>query len=101
MSLKILSHSFKSCLVVHLSVFSAAFVSYMPSGSVAAVIDQLTESFEFLFSVVPLDNSYILSSPTAESIAMQLIIIFLVTALPSYIVGYPLFVRYFNRQLYE
>jgi len=71
----------------------------IPSKSVARVIDQLSEAFEFIFSPVPLGNYYMLKDAAAEAIAVQLIFIFFATALPSYIIGYSLFSRYFNKQL--
>jgi hypothetical protein len=99
MRLKIVNSSFKFCTIVHLAVFFAAIAWHMPSGSIAFVFDQLTETFEFIFSPLPLENSYMLSNPAAEAIALQLIATFFITAIPSYAIGYPLFLRYFNKQL--
>ncbi len=97
MRLKKINPSFKFCIIVHLAVFLAAIAWRMPSGSIACVFDQLTETFEFIFSPLPLENSYTLSNPTAEAIALQLMATFIVTAIPSYAIGYPLFLRYFNK----
>ena len=99
MRLKLINPGLKFCIIVHLAVFFAAIAWHMPSGSIACVFDQLTETFEFIFSPLPLENSYMLSNPAAEAIALQLIAIFFVTAIPSYTIGYPLFLRYFNKQL--
>lgn len=98
MTLKIINPSFKFCIIVHLAVFCTAFAWYIPSGSIACVIDQLTETFEFIFSPIPLNKSYMLSNPAAEAMASQLIATFFVTAIPSYTIGYPVFLRYFNKQ---
>ena len=69
-------------------MFCAAFAWYLPSGSIACVIDQLTETFEFLFSSIPLKKSYLLSNPAAETMASQLMVTFFVTAIPSYTIGH-------------
>jgi hypothetical protein len=98
MKLKIINPGFKFCTIVHLAVFFAAIAWHMQSGSIASVFDQLTETFEFIFSPLPLENSYMLSNPDAEAIAWQFVAIFFVTAIPSYIIGYPLFLRYFNKR---
>jgi hypothetical protein len=86
-------------MIVHLAVFFAAIAWYMPSGSIACVLDQLTETFEFIFSPLPIQNSYMLSNPATEAIALQLIATFFITAIPSYAIGYHMFLRYFNKQL--
>jgi hypothetical protein len=99
MRLKIINLGFKFCIIVHLAVFFAAIAWYMPSGSIACVLDQLTETFEFIFSPLPLENSYMLSNPPAAVISLQLIATFFITAIPSYTIGYPLFLLYFNKQL--
>jgi|SRR5208283_5032443 len=99
MRLKITNTSFKFCAIVHLSGFIAAIAWHMPSGSIARMLDQLTETFEFIFSLSPLENYYILSNPAADAIALHLITILFVTAIPSYTIGYPLFRRYFKKQL--
>ena len=87
------------CTIVHLTVFFAAVAWHMQSGSLACVLDQLTETFEFIFSPLPLENYYMLLNPAAKAIELQLIATFFVTAIPSYTIGYPLFLRYFNKQL--
>ena len=99
MRFKMFNSSLKFCTIIHLALFFAAIVWLMPSGSVARVIDQLNETFEFTFSPVPLENYYILKDADAETIAVQLIAMFFVTAVPGYIIGYPLFLRYFNKSL--
>ncbi len=71
----------------------------MPPGSIVRVIDQLNETFEFIFSSVPLGNYYMLKDAATETIAVQFILILLFTAVPSYFIGYPLFCRHFNKQL--
>jgi hypothetical protein len=98
MTLKIINRSYKFCIIVHFAVFCAAFAWYIPSGSIACVTDQLTETFEFIFSSIPLNRSYLLSNPAAEAMASQLIVTFIVTAIPSYTIGHPLFLRYFDKQ---
>jgi hypothetical protein len=80
----------KFCVLVHLAVFFAAITWYLPSGSMASVLDQVMEAFEFIFSPLPFQNAYMLSDPAAEALARQLIVTFMVTALPSYIIGYVL-----------
>jgi hypothetical protein len=90
---------FKFCAIIHLALFLAVIVWRMPSGSIGCMFDQLTETFEFIFSPLPLKNFYMVSNPAAETIALQLIAIFFVTAVPGYMIGYPLFLRYFNKQL--
>jgi hypothetical protein len=82
-------------------VFFAAIDWHMPSGSTACLFDQLTETFEFIFSPLPLQNSYLLSNPAAETIALQLIATFFITAIPSYTIGYPLFSRHIDKKLRE
>ena len=99
MRLKIINPSFKFSIIVHLAVFFAAIAWHMSSGSIACVFDQLTETFEFIFSPLPLENSYMLSNPAAEAIALQLIATFFITAIPSYAIGYPLFSRYIDKKL--
>ncbi len=89
--------SLKFCISIHLALFFTAIVWFMPPGSVARVIDQLNETFEFIFSPVPLGNYYMLKDAAAETIAAQLILIFSVTGIPSYVIGYPLFSRYFSK----
>jgi len=87
------------CTTVHLAVFFAAVAWHMQPGSLACFFDQLTETFEFIFSPLPLENSYMLSNPAAQAIELQLIATYFVTAIPSYSIGYPLFLRYFKKQL--
>lgn len=99
MRFKMFNSSLKFCTSIHLALFFAAIVWLMPPGSVARVIDQLNETFEFIFSPVPFENYYMLKDAAAETIAVQLIVMFFVTAVPSYIIGYLLFLRYFNKQL--
>jgi len=77
-------------------VFFAAITWLMPSGSLACVIDQLIETFEFIFSPAPLEKYYLLSNPVADAIAFKLIVTFLFTAIPNYTICYPLFLRHFN-----
>jgi hypothetical protein len=98
MRLKIIYLSFKFCTVIHLSVFIAAIAWYIPSSSLACVLDQLIETFEFIFSPLPLKNFYMLSDPAAAAITLQLIATFVITAIPSYAIGYPLCRHYFNKQ---
>ena len=90
--------AFTFCTIAHLALFFAALALYMPSGAIPCILDQLTETFEFIFSLHPFKNAYLLSNPTAEARAWQLIAIFFMTAIPSYVIGYPLCVRYFNKQ---
>ena len=99
MRLKIIKSGLKFCIIVHLAVFFAAIAWHMPSGSIACVFDQLTETFEFIFSPLPLENSYMLSNLAAVAMAFQLIATFFITAIPSYTIGYSLFLLYFNKQL--
>jgi hypothetical protein len=99
MRLKMINPGFKFCMIIHSGVFLAATAWHMPSGSIDCVLDQLTETFEFIFSPLPLENSYLLWNPGADAIALQLMAIFFITAIPSYTIGYPLFLRYFNKQL--
>jgi hypothetical protein len=96
---KFVNSSLKCCTGSHLVLSCAAIVWLMPSGSIALVFDQLTETFEYIFSPLPLTNAYMLSNAAAEAMALQLIAIFFVTAVPSYGIGYPLFLRYFNKVL--
>ena len=91
--------SFKCCASIHLALYCAVIAWFMPPGSVARVIDQLNEIFEFIFSPVPLENYYMLKDLSAEAATVQLIAIFFVTAIPSYIIGIPLFLRYFESRL--
>ncbi len=100
MRLEKIKPSLRFCTIVHLAVFFAAIAWHFQSGSIACLFDQLTETFEFIFSPLPLENSYMLSNPAAEAIAWQLVATFVVTAIPSYTIGYPLFLRYFNNQLW-
>jgi hypothetical protein len=89
--------SFKCCTRVHLALYFAAIAWLMSSGSIIRVIDQLTETFEFIFSPLPFENSYMLSDAAVDAITIQLVVLLIATAIPSYIIGYPLFSRYFNR----
>jgi len=98
MRLKIINPSFKLYIIFHLAAFFAVIAWCMPRDFIAILVDQLTETFEFIFSPLLLRNSYMLSNFAAESMALQLIAIFIVTAIPSYTIGYPLFLRYFNKQ---
>ena len=99
MRLKPIKSGLKFCIIVHLAVFFATIAWYMPSGSIACVFDQLTETFEFIFSPLPLENFYMLSNPVAVAMASQLIATFFITAIPIYTIGYPLFLLYFSKQL--
>lgn len=96
---KTIKSSFKSCTRIHLALYCCAIVWLMPLESVARVIDQLNETFEFIFSPLPLGNYYMLKDATAEAVAVRLIVIFFVTAVPSYFIGYPLILRYFEKRL--
>lgn len=89
---------FKYCTFIHLALYFSAVICFMPTSSVARVIDQLNETFEFVFSSIPLENYYMLKDATAEAISVQLIVIFFVTAVPSYIIGYPLILRHFKKR---
>ncbi len=99
MRFKIFNSSLKFCTSIHLVLFFAAIVWFMPTGSVARVIDQLDETFEFIFSSVPLKNIYMVNDLTADMNAARLIAIFFVTAIPSYVMGFPLFLRFFKKQI--
>jgi len=99
MRLEKIKPGLKFCTTVHLVVFFAAVACNMQSCSLACFFDQLTETFEFIFSPLPLENSYMLLNPAAKAIELQLIATYFVTAIPSYTIGYPLFLRYFNKQL--
>jgi hypothetical protein len=101
MRLKIINPGFKFCAIVHLAMFLPAIAWFMPSGSIACVSDQLTETFEFIFSPLPLENSYMLTNPTAEAIVSQLVTIFFITAILSYKIGPYLFLRYFSNSYNE
>ncbi len=96
---KMCNSNLKFCTGIHLALFFSAIVLLMPPESVVRVIDQLNETFEFIFSPVPLENYYLLKDATTETIAVQLILTFFITAVPSYIIGYLLFLRYSNKQL--
>ncbi len=50
----------------------AAIAWYLPSGSIAFGLDQLTETFEFIFSPLPLENIYMLSNTAATEIALTI-----------------------------
>jgi hypothetical protein len=95
---KTIKSSFKSCTRIHLTLYCCAIVWLMPLESVARVIDQLNETFEFIFSPLPLGNYYMLKDATAEAVAVQLIVMFFVTAVLSYFIGYPLILRYFEKR---
>jgi hypothetical protein len=53
--LKIINPRVKFCTFVHLALFFAAIAWLMPSGSIACVFNQLTETFEFLLVIIPLE----------------------------------------------
>lgn len=95
---KMPNSSFKCCTRIHLALYLAAIVCLVSWESIIRVFDQLTETFEFVFSPLPFKNAYLLSDAGAETIVVQLIVLFLATAVPSYIIGYPLFLRYFNKR---
>ncbi len=99
MRFKIFNSSLKFCTSIHLVLFFAAIIWFMPPGSVAGVIDQLDEILEFIFSTVPLKNFYMLNDLTANMNAARLIAIFFVTVLPGYVIGYLLFLRFFKKQI--
>jgi hypothetical protein len=97
--LKIMKPGITVCIIAHLALFFAASGWYLPSGAIPCMLDQLTETFEFIFSLHPLENAYMLSNPTAEARAWQLIATFFITAIPSYTIGYSLCLRYFNKEI--
>jgi hypothetical protein len=88
---------FKCCTRVHLALYLAAIAWLISAGAIIRVFDQLTETFEFIFSPLPLENFYMLSDAAVDAIIVQMVVLLLVTAIPSYIIGYPLFLRYFNK----
>ncbi len=93
--------SFKCCTRVHLTLYFAAIAFLLSSASIIRVFDQLTETFEFIFSPLPFENIYMLSDAAVDAILLQVVIIFIVTAIPSYIIGYPLVLRYHNKSYSE
>ncbi len=86
--------------VIHLVLFAVAVFVFMPFAAVARVIDQMNETFEFIFSPVPLHNYYLLTDSGAETAALKLVLIFILTAVPSYVGGYFYF-RYSGKRMIE
>ena len=99
MNYKMFNSSFTCCTRVHLGLYFATVAVLLSSESIFRVFDQLTETFEFIFSPLPFENTYLLSDAAVDAITLQVVVLFFVTAIPSYIIGYPLFVRYFNKRL--
>jgi hypothetical protein len=97
--LSVFRSSLAFCSSVHLVLFFAAIVWLMPAGSIVRIIDQLNETLEFIFSPVPFENYYMLYDIVAEKNAVQLISIFIITAIPSYVIGQSLFLRFKNKRI--
>ncbi len=78
---------------IHLSLCILFFFWLMPSGTTSMVLDQLTETFEYIFSPLPFFNSKMVLDVAIEGILSNIIILLLITAIPAYPIGYALFVR--------
>jgi len=95
-----ISQCLKFCSGIHLVLFSAAIACVMPVESLAILMDQFTETFEFIFSAVPIKNYYLLHNAAAEAHAYQLLVVFFITAIPSYMIGYPFSLRLLTKRLH-
>jgi len=65
----------------------------MPPGTMVLVLDQLTETFEYVFSPLPFFNPKMVLDEAAEVILSKMIMVLLITAIPAYIIGYTLYIR--------
>jgi hypothetical protein len=81
------------CIGIHLSLCILFYSWLMPAGTAAIVLDQLTESFEYIFSPLPFFNSKMVLDAATEGIVSEIIIILFITAIPAYLIGYALFMR--------
>ena len=61
--------------------------------SMLQIMEYVLDAFEIVFSRLPLVNPNIILDPATKAIAMKVLAIFIVTAMPAYVIGYPLFSR--------
>ncbi len=77
---------------MHLVLFFAVAHLVMGRESMLQIMEYVLDAFEIVFSPLPLlDNTNILLPATTKVIAMKVLAIFIVTAMPVYIIGHRLF----------
>ena len=76
---------------MHLVLFFAVAHLVMGRESMLQIMEYVLDAFEIVFSPLPLDNTNILLPATTKVIAMEVLAIFIVTAMPVYIIGHRLF----------
>lgn len=64
--------------------------------SMLQIMEYVLDAFEIVSSPLLLDNPNILLPTTTKVIAMKVLAIFIVTAMPAYVIGYPLFSRFYK-----
>ena len=79
------------CTILHLVLFFAIVNLVMTREEMLEVMEYVLDSFEIIFSLLPLCNPNILLDAATKAVAMEVLAIFIATAIPAYVIGYPLF----------
>lgn len=84
------------CAIVHLVLFLVVAHLMMGRELMLQIMEYLIDAFEIVFSPLLLSNSNVLIDVTTKEVGMKVLLIFIVTAIPAYVIGYPLFSRFYK-----
>jgi hypothetical protein len=84
------------CAIVHLVLFFTVAHLMMGRESMLQMLEYVLDAFEIVSSPLLLGNSNVLLDVTTKAIAMKVLSIFIVTAIPAYVIGYPLLSRFYK-----
>jgi len=84
----------KYFVIIYLILCAVVFAGVMPPGSTSKIIEQLIETFEFMYSPFPfINNAFVLVDAGMMVIEQQMLAIFVTLLIPSYVISYILFLR--------
>ena len=81
---------------MHLALFLVIVHLVMGRESMLQILEYVGDAFEIVSSPLLLDNPTISQDATTKIIAMKVLAIFIGTALPIYVIGYPLVSRFYK-----
>jgi len=81
------------CAIVHLTLFFVVANLMIGRESMLQILEYVIDAFEILFSPLLFGNADALIDLTTKATAMKVFTIFILTAVPVYAIGYPVFSR--------
>ena len=79
---------------VHLVLCLIVVACILPPGTTILLLDQLAETFEYIYSPLPYFDAKMVIDSALEGILLQITLFFIITAVPCYVIGYRVYGRH-------